>query len=188
MAFKGLSGLRWRHAGWLVLPAGALAVAVGSAHTLFDSVSAARTEERAPAASFVRPAERAPARDATNRKDARVTRDTPRTTVPGPVTTNGVVPASALREFPEFSSIEAEVSFLKTRLPGATLEHANWTRSLASMRSAIEQASSASERAELERRRALLEAKLEQQDALVAHLESRIHELEHAGEFQTGAR
>jgi hypothetical protein len=104
------------------------------------------------------------------------------------VTTNGVVPASALRELPKFSSAEAEVSFLKTRLPGATLEHANWTRSLASMTSAIEQAASASERAELERRRALLEAKLEQQDALVAHLESRIDELEHAGEFQTGAR
>ncbi len=187
MAFKGLSGLRWGHAGWLVLPACALAIAVGSAHSRFDSAPVAvATEERASAVSFTRPADRAAVRDAT--KDARVTRVMPRTTAPGPVTTNGVVPASALRELPKFSSAEAEVSFLKTRLPGATLEHANWTRSLASMTSAIEQAASASERAELERRRALLEAKLEQQDALVAHLESRIDELEHAGEFQTGAR
>jgi hypothetical protein len=90
----------------------------------------------------------------------------------------GEVAFASLRDLPEFASSEEEVAFLRARLPGTKLEQANFRRSLASTKSAIEHAPSASERAELERRAAKLAAKLEHQDALMVQMEDRIDELE----------
>lgn len=187
MAVKAFSGSRWGRAAWFALPACVLALAVGSAHRLSNSGNAQEaTEERA--VSIARPAESPPVRPAPRAEIASAAGEAPKTAAPTPRAPADVVPASVRQDFPEFPSAQAEVGFLQTRLPGAKLEHENWTRSIALMTSAIEQAVSPSERAELERRKALLEAKLSRQDALVAQMEGRIAELERSGGIQTGAR
>jgi len=187
MALKAVLGSRWGRVAWLALPPCVLALAIGSAHRLVDSGSARKpTDERS--VSAAPPADSPSVRPATRAEVARVAGEAPRTAAPKPGAPVNVVPASLRQDFPQFPSAEAEVGFLQTRLPGAKLEHENWTRSIALMTSAIDQAVSPSERAELERRRALLEAKLSRQDALVTQMEGRIAELERSGGIQTGAR
>jgi hypothetical protein len=181
MAFDEFSGLRWKRTAWLALPACALAL--GSAHRLFDSnPTTTPAEERLSVESVVRPAEGILVSHATTRNGALAASDAPQATAPRrSAEADGVVRASALRELPEFSSRDDEITFLRARLPGAKLEQKNWTRSLAAMKSAVEQATSSAERAELERRAARLETKLGHQDSLVVELESRIDELERSG-------
>jgi hypothetical protein len=187
MAPKAVSGSRWGRVAWFALPACVLALAVGSAHRLVDAGSARKPiDERS--VSVAPPADNPSVQPATRAEVARVAGEVPRTAAPEPGAPANVVPASLRQDFPQFPSAEAEVGFLRTRLPGAKLEHENWTRSIALMTSAIEQTVSPSERAELVRRRALLEAKLSRQDALVAQMEGRIAELERSGGIQTGAR
>jgi hypothetical protein len=187
MALTAVSGSRWGRVAWFALPACVLALAVGSAHRLADTGRAQKpTNERS--VSDARPADSPSLRPTTHGEIARVAGEAPTTAAPQPGAPANVVPASVRQDFPEFPSVEAEVGFLQTRLPGAKLEHENWTRSLALMTSALEQAVSSSERAELERRRALLEAKLSRHDALVEQMEGRIAELERSGGIQTGAR
>ena len=185
MASQEFSERRSIRAAWLAVPACALAIAIGGAHTLSDSDAATANERRVTVESGARPIDAAPLRRATNREVVPAAGDSTGADSLRSVTTAnaaGVVPA-VLGELPKFSTSDAEVSFLRTRLPGAKLEHENWTRSLASMTSAIDRSVSVSERTELERRRALLQAKLEHHAALLAQLESRIGELERSGEF-----
>lgn len=189
MVIKAFSGPRRVSAAWLALPACILAIAAGGAHVLFESGAVASTERRSPVVSGARPADGARVRPATNPEGASIARQAPRATAPSSAAqAKDVVAASVLRELREFSSSDAEVTFLRARLPGAKLEHENWTRSLATMKKAVGQAASASERAELERRSALLETKLAKQGALLAQIEGRIETLERSGGFVRGAR
>jgi len=181
MAMAWLSGLRWSHSAWLALPVCALAVALGNAREPLDSgPERSLTERRDSSESIAPPTEGNRVRHTVSAQKAKVLANVSAASAPMPVEKpKGEVVVASLRDLPEFASSEEEVAFLRARLPGTKLEQANFRRSLASMKSAIEHAPSASERAELERRAAKLEARLEHQDDLMAQMEGRIDELEH---------
>ncbi|HEX6278292.1 MAG TPA: hypothetical protein VFZ53_34840 [Polyangiaceae bacterium] len=172
------------------MPVCVLGVALGNARWRFDSgPEASRTEVRHSGENITPRTEGNRARHVVSAEKARVLANVSVASAPEPVTkADGEAIVASLPDLPAFASSEAEVAFLRARLPGTKLEHANFSRSLASMKSAIEHAPSAAERAELERRAAKLEARLEHQDALMAQMEGRIDELERSGRRETGPR
>jgi hypothetical protein len=172
------------------LPVGVLAAALGNVGGLLDSGPETRqTEVRRSPGSIAPPTVGNRARHVVSAEKAKVLVNVSAASAPTPaVKTDGEVVVASLPDLPEFASSEAEVAFLRARLPGAKLEHANFSRSLAAMKSAVEHAPSALERAELERRAAKLEARLEHQDALMAQMEGRIDELERSDRRETGPR
>jgi hypothetical protein len=174
---------------WLALPTCVLAVALG-ARGLFDSgLETRQTEVRDSGERIAPPTVGNGVRHVVSAEKARVLANVSAASAPTPAAKpDGEVIVASLPDLPKFASSDAEIAFLRARLPGTKLEQANVRRSLATMKSAIEHTPSASERAELERRAAKLEARLEHQDALMAQMEGRIDELERSGRRETGPR